>query len=70
MPATYTFNDGIEAAKAQVGWTINEAVKSLSEEAAKQYIDLLVIVWRDLEQLKRPSRRKRKQPDHAATLVP
>lgn len=62
MPATYTYNDAIDDAKRAIGDEINHKLVPLNDTAAAPYVDLLMDVWRRLERLKRPSRRKRSKP--------
>ena len=57
MPATYTYNDAIEDAKGVVAHAWEDA-----GEPHEVHMNLMLEIVGRLDKLKRPSRRKRKQP--------
>jgi hypothetical protein len=65
MPATYTYNDGIDDAKAAIVAVVDEVIKPLDAAASEHYVLLLLAMGRRLEQLKRPTRAKRSKPPHS-----
>jgi hypothetical protein len=55
MPATYTYNDALEDAKR----CVIKAWEEKFDETVPEHMDLVLAIVGRLEDLKRPSRRKR-----------
>lgn len=62
MPATYTYNDGIDDAKAAVvrAWE--------AESDPEKYMKIMLDIVGRLEKLRRPNRRKRPRRDRATAV--
>jgi hypothetical protein len=56
VPATYTYNDGIEDAKREL---VDEWKHAFSETEPEKHMRFVLDLIGRLERLKRPSRRKR-----------
>lgn len=56
MPATYTYNNAIDDAKASIFAVIDEVVAPLDEQDAEPFFALLLTMTSRLEKLKRRER--------------